>query len=486
MGKDVLSNDVPSLRPVTRRGVICGLVGAAIGLGLAGCAPAPTPTPAPAKPAPTPAAKPDEPAKPAAAPAPTGGPVTIEFMTRGGEYILNVTKQQVEAFNKEYPNVKVNIDMTTGNHFEKLQLRIAGGNPPDAYFDAMRTTGLAYHKKIAVDLEPYLRADKSFSPDDFIKSAWLCQVYGNKRYGLAWDSGAMALCFNIDLFNKAGVPLPDPKKRMSWEEVLETGRKLTLDFNGKRPGESGFDPKQIKQYGFEPSAMHGHEGWIYTNGGEIIAEDGTTVPIDSPEAIEAYQFLADFGAKHYVAPSPEFQQSQPMTFQAATVAMSHAGVWMLGRTNDAGVNWGVAPFPAKKTPVSYGQYSGLVMTTQSKLKDQAWQWMWWSCMSKPGQTILVDTGMLQPTRKDLQSLFVDNPKPPAKQYRQVFVDELDEKTMRWPGDKAGSFYMGWRQPWIDMWGPMFDPVLRGRKQFKEIAGEARGKLEHLLKTGEVT
>jgi len=471
--------------PFSRRRLIGWMAGTAMTLGLAACTPgaAPTTAPAPAQPAPT--AKPGETAKPAAPAAPAGTPGAVEFMTRGGEYILNVTKMQVEAFNKEYPTVKINIDMTTGNHFEKLQLRIAGGNPPDVYFDAMRTQGLAVRKGIAVDLEPYLRAEKTFNPDEFIKSAWLCQLYDHKRYGLPWDSGAMFLAYNIDLFNKAGVPLPDPKKRMTWDEVLEIGRKLTLDFSGKHPGDPGFDAKQIKQYGFMPSTMHGHEGWIYTNGGEIIAEDGS-VPIDSPEAIEGYQLLADFGVKYYVAPSLEFQQSQPMTFQAGTVAMAHDGVWMLGRTNEAGVKWGIAPFPVRKTPVSYGQYSGLVMTTMSKNKDQAWQWQWWACMSSNGQKILVDTGQQQPVRKDLQSYFVDNPNPPAKEYRQVAVDELDEKTVRWPGDKSGSFYLGWRQPWIDFWGPVYDPVLRGRKQFKEIAKETRQKLEQLLKAGEVS
>ena len=50
--------------------------------------------------------------------------------------------------------------------------------------------------------------------------------------------------------------LPDPKKRMTWNELLDKATKLTLDANGKKPGESGFDPTRIQQYGFAPAFRH--------------------------------------------------------------------------------------------------------------------------------------------------------------------------------------------------------------------------------------
>ena len=256
----------------------------------------------------------------------------------------------------------------------------------------------------------------------------------------------------------------------------------------------------------EVTSIKGKQAVIETNVGRIVVD---FYPDDAPNTVANFIKLADQGfydnlTFHRVIKGFMIQGGCPKgdgtggpgytikaefnsrKHLAGTVAMAHDGVWMLGRTNEAGVKWGIAPFPVRKTPVSYGQYSGLVMTTMSKNKDQAWQWQWWACMSSNGQKILVDTGQQQPVRKDLQSYFVDNPNPPAKEYRQVAVDELDEKTVRWPGDKSGSFYLGWRQPWIDFWGPVYDPVLRGRKQFKEIAKETRQKLEQLLKAGEVS
>lgn len=470
-------------RNVGRRAFLGGL-GSAIGLGLIACSTPAAPTAVPAKTA-AEAPKPAEAKPAAAAPAKAGGQTNVEYMTRGGDYILMVTNKQVEAFNKVQPNTKITVDMTTGNHFEKLQLRIAGGNPPDIYFDAMRTQGLAYHKKISVEIEDYLKSEKDYKPDDFLPAAWLNQVYGGKKHGLPWDSGAYFVAYNIDMFNKAGIALPDPKKTPTIDQLLEWAKKLTLDFNDKHPGESGYDPKRVKQYGFAPSTVHGHEGWIYTLGGEIIDKDGN-VTLEMPETIEGYQMLADWSAKHQVAPNPEFQQSQPVSFENKTVAMEHNGAHMIGRWNDAGVKWGAIPFPTARVPVSYGQYSGLVMTQMSKVRDQTWQWMWFATMSKDGQKILGDLGQQQPVRKDLMESWIALNQPPDKASRQTIYDALDPKTIRWPGDKAGSFYMGWRQPWLDTFNPMFDPVLRGKKQFKDIVGEAQQKMSKLVKTGEVS
>jgi multiple sugar transport system substrate-binding protein len=445
---------------------------------------APTTAPAPAAAAATkPAEKPAGAAPQPAAPSTGGAASKITFQSRGGDPLLKVAQGLVAEYNKAFPKNEVVIDHTNGDHFQKLQLSLAAGTPPDTYFDAsLRTGGLAWKKGIIEDLEPYLKSD--FKEDEYLKEMWIAMVYDGKRISVPYDSGSTALFFNIDLFNKAGVPLPDTKKRMTWTELLERSIKLTLDMNGKHPGEQGFDPTRIQQYGFSQSTALGQRDlWAITNGADVIDKNGK-VTVDSPEAVEGYQFYADLSAKHFVAPSPEYKQANPIGFASGNVAMAQDGVWQLGRTNDAKVNWGAAPQPISKVPVSYGQYSGLAMTRLSKAKDATWSFMKWTGLGKEGQTYLYKVGSLQPTRKDLISLFVDDNSPPAKQYRQVFVDELSPDTVKWPGQAQNSYWLAWGQYVLDAWGPRMDPVMRGKKMFKEIAPELKTTLQKILDTGE--
>ena len=125
----------------------------------------------------------------------------------------------VAEFDKTYPDIEVEIDHTTGDHFQKVQLGVASNTPPDVYFDAsLRTGGLGWHKGIIEDLEPYLKTD--FKQDEHIKEMWIAMVYDGRRIAVPFDSGAVALVFNIDLFNQAGVPLPEEFDRFQeWHKA---------------------------------------------------------------------------------------------------------------------------------------------------------------------------------------------------------------------------------------------------------------------------
>ena len=177
---------------------------------------------------------------------------TIKFQSRGGEPDLKAAKALVAAYNEVFPQKVVEIDHTTGDHFQKVQLDIAAGLAPDVYFDAsLRTGGIGWNKGIIESLEPYLKSD--FNQNEHIEQIWLAMTYGGNRISVPFDGGAEALFFNVDLFEAAGVPVPDHKTRMTWDEVLELGIRLTEDMNGKHPNESGFDPTRIKIYGFQAS-----------------------------------------------------------------------------------------------------------------------------------------------------------------------------------------------------------------------------------------
>jgi len=458
------------------------------GMVLSACAPAgqPTPTPAPAAPAatPTPAAQ-----RPAATPTPAvqapgaAAAGTIRFFARGDDAIFKVFRELRDAFQKESQRIKVEIDEVPGDFYQKLQLQVASGVAPDAVFECDCTLGTSVRNNMVHPLDDYLRSERRFSINDFWPISFYASTYNGKRYGLPYDGGSMALFYNKDLFKAAGLKDLDPETPATWDEILNLARQLTLDMNGKRPGESGFDPRRIKQYGLNP-AQWAFQAYIYAWGGEVIDEGGK-VPIDEPPAVEGLQFLADLGAKHFVAPSPEYQQSIQLAFNTGNVAMEYGGVWNMVRYRANKFEWDVAPFPKGKVKVSLGWYSPLSIMAMSQQKDAAWEWISFCC-TEPGQKIVSGLGQAVPTIKKLaQTEYFLNPKVPPKN-KEVFLREMDERILRTPGDKIGSYFGGYVREFRQVFGPIFDPVWRGKKTAAEAAKEARPKLEHLLKTGQVT
>ena len=412
----------------------------------------------------------------------------IKFQSRGGEPDLKAAKALVAAYNEVFPQKVVEIDHTTGDHFQKVQLDIAAGLAPDVYFDAsLRTGGIGWNKGIIESLEPYLRAD--FNQDEHIEQIWLAMTYGGNRISVPFDGGAEALFFNVDLFEAAGVPVPDHTKRMTWDEVLELGIRLTEDMDGKHPNEAGFDPTRIKTYGFQASTyfLTGGDQHVHTAGGEVMDPDGNMV-IDSPVAIEAYQKTADWGIKHFVSPTIAYAQAGAMSFYAGNIAMRQANVFWTVILRDSGqFQFGVAPTPMLKVPATTGYYSGQAMTKVSKDKDAAWHWMNWTGLSFEGQSVVSSSGLLQPTHKRIIEKWFNNPSPnPGRASLEVFYEELSSETVRWAGDRLQepSLYRGWGQFLVDTWSPRFDPVARGKTEYSEIAREMRGLLQEVLETGE--
>ena len=416
-------------------------------------------------------------------PAPTE-PVLIECMTRGGDFIATVFDEQIAAFSKHRPDIEVRPDMCVGDWIQEVLLRVAAGTVPDCWFDGATTTGSLWRKGVVLNLEPFLERDLTFKEEDFAEPAFIAQIYANQRWGLPWDSGCMLVSFNMELFDEAGVPYPAPDKPMTWDDLIETGTALTLDNNNKHPGESGFDPTSIKQYGYIPHST-GVYLCIYSAGGEVIAAD-YSVPIDSPEAIEGIQFHGDIGTKYFISPSSAYPQAEMLDIRSKNAAMQYNGVWHIGRMNDAGLKYGTTPFPVKDLEASYGHYSPLVISVTSKHQQETFDWIYFACCSNEGEAILVDRGMQQPIRKDLRERFINNPNPPEAKYRQAYFDAFDPKTFRFPGDRIGSFFNAYAAEWSDAIWPSLDPVWAGTVKYEEIASELRKKMESVLLTGEQT
>lgn len=114
--------------------------------------------------------------------------------------------------------------------------------------------------------------------------------HGKGLYAAPVVWSPVVLCYNKDLFDKAGLPYPD--RSWTWETLVESARALTRDQNGDGEPE---------QYGFcFSSALNRWPMWLMQNGAKLQA--GKRLRLDDPHAHEAVQFAVDLMYKHRVAP----------------------------------------------------------------------------------------------------------------------------------------------------------------------------------------
>jgi N,N'-diacetylchitobiose transport system substrate-binding protein len=111
------------------------------------------------------------------------------------------------AFQQQHPGWTVNVQFQTwGNHLQKLDATLAGGNSPDVV--EMGNTEMT--KYMAAGAFQDLSADKSSFPNS---GTWLQGLaasgkYNGKLYGVPYYAGSRVVTYRSDLFKKAGVKVP--------------------------------------------------------------------------------------------------------------------------------------------------------------------------------------------------------------------------------------------------------------------------------------
>jgi multiple sugar transport system substrate-binding protein len=302
----------------------------------------------------------------------------LRFSYWGSEVEKVAIEEMIAAFESSNPDIEVEpIHIPYEDYTARVSAMILDGQAPDVgYLPGLQAPLWAQEGKL-MDLTELVETDP-------LLSSALPETryyYGpGKIAGLNTAVEATLLFYNRALFDRAGIPYPpsDPEKAWTWDEFLTAAARLTTDTAGRHPGEAGFDLGQIRTFGaaFDKS----YEGWgfypfVYSNGGQAVNEDGTRLLLDSPEAAEAMQNLADLMWVHHVAPTPQQDQNLPgyvTMLQTGNLAMHISGHWSLmdyAATKE--LPFGVAVLPRLKTPVTMVLGSPSVIFAATKNKEAA-------------------------------------------------------------------------------------------------------------------
>jgi multiple sugar transport system substrate-binding protein len=227
---------------------------------------------------------------------------------------------------------------------------------------------------------------------------------GKTLIGTGLATGVILTYYNKDIFDAAGVPYPPAKasEAWSWDQFVGYAKKLTKDRNGKTADQAGFDPTAIDTYGISfPTWWGGYLPFIYSNGGRFASEDGKTLLLNQPAAVEALQKLQDLIYKDHVAPTPTQSHNLPtadILLQSKKVAMGIDGMWKVTDFANLRFNWGVGVLPKLKEPVTVVVSVPKVIFAATKHPKEAFEF--YSYISDPTKVALFKEGLWAPHEKE--------------------------------------------------------------------------------------
>ncbi len=281
-------------------------------------------------------------------------PVTITFTTwdtgEGGERIQRV----IDQFTEE-TGIQVETELQDGADDPAILVRMAAGTAPDVI-----QTGEFNFKRRALaseggflDLTPYIEADEDFNPfEEYYPEVFNVGVIDGKVYAFNKDFATVAFYVNTDMFEEAGIPIPE--EGWTYDDLIEIAQELTLDANGNNALSPDFDPENIVQYGwwFPDRWVRGWQAIPYSYGAQLLSDDGLTATgyLNSPEAVAAMKLFQDAVHVYHVSPSVATIDAQPGVdlFAAGQVAIrGPMGPWpMTGYAENPELNFATVPMPA--------------------------------------------------------------------------------------------------------------------------------------------
>jgi ABC-type glycerol-3-phosphate transport system substrate-binding protein len=305
------------------------------------------------------------------------------------------------AFKERQPSVTMLAECVKGDANEKLQVRIAAGDPPDVAFIAASQFQVLAAQKMVSNLEEFIKRDATFKKDAYFPVFLKGLQFKGQQYGLPFDGGTVVLYYNRRIFDTAQIPRPDPNTPMTWEAALDLARKLTIDQHGVDATRGNFDSQAIQQLGISVPTYYLWWFLCRQAGQEVYSPDLSEVLIGRPAARRALQWLVDVHGRYRVAPSPVVRTTQPVSFDRGNQAMYVEGMWAAinPRTNLKD-DWDIVPVPQfqGRPRIGLGWASGNVLVTGARNPDGGWEFA--KFLAGPEvQSRMMEAGNAQPFLK---------------------------------------------------------------------------------------
>jgi sn-glycerol 3-phosphate transport system substrate-binding protein len=357
---------------------------------------------------------------------PTKGKATLQFWHSLGGKTGEYMTAMIDRFNASHPNIEV-VGTFQGNYDEtatKLQQSIAANTAPDVTMLERAYVEQFADADVLQDLNSYMKNSK-LSVDDFVPGLMGHSTFNNKLVSLPLNRSTPIFYINKDMLDEKGLAVPT-----TWDELNKVANALVIK-----------EGTEYKRYGLTMV----HDSWypiafITQAGGKFFNEKATSLDfIDNGIGNKVFSYLKDMqrsGALYY-PPSQNSGSVVNQMFTDGKVGMMFQSTGVMGSLSNVKFKMVTAFMPKDKVNAEPTGGANIAMTSGSKQKDAAWEFInWVETDPQGGLQFIIDTGYLPFTKKmvetkQLQDLWTKEPN------RKVAYDQLQfaidtNKSVVWP------------------------------------------------------
>nr|WP_243274905.1 sugar ABC transporter substrate-binding protein [Streptomyces albus] len=220
-------------------------------------------------------------------------------------------KKAAKEFERTRPGVTVEVQLTpNATYWTKLRTACSGGSAPDVFWMNGPNFGLYAENGQLLPLETE-GDDAVLDPADFPSDLARLYRWKGTQYGAPKDFDTVALWFNKELFDRAGVDHPDEK--WTWQDLIDNAQRLT----DRRRGVYGI--------GAPVRAQENYYNSIPQAGGWVLSKDRKHSGYSDPETLEGLRLWIDMIHRYRASPSlQQLTDTDPtQMFQAGKLAMTY-------------------------------------------------------------------------------------------------------------------------------------------------------------------
>jgi len=393
--------------------------------------------------------------------------VKIKFAGWGDPSEKEVFTKLIKGFEEKNPSIKVEYLHIPADYVGKMNTILAGGDAPDVFYVPDGDFGRWVSQGLLLPIEDFVNAS-SIDTADMWESGLIRYRYDGAvngqgtLYALPKDIGPTVLYYNKEIFDKMNVPYPSADTPMTFEQLLDTAKKLTVEENGK-----------VSQYGMGPIWW---EGFVLGNGGKFLSDDKREFVGNGPEAAEALQFAADLSNKHKVVPNAAAlkDMNDGQMFKTGRLAMMITGRWMVPEFRKLPFDWDVAPLPVNAWAGTSGSV-GLGIYSKTKHVEAAYRLV--EYLGGPeGQKEQSLMGFSIPSFKSMAGTEVFLQPGQKPEHAAVFIKAVENEV-------PGPWTSLPNAKWYDLLSQGLAPMWEGKKSAADVLNELKPKIDQAIKEG---